>query len=182
MAGYEQFKSGQAPAQSELAMLSQFAVQLNAAELEVAKLEETLAVAKAKVTDLAERQIPELMDTLGMKTFTTKDGFRVEIKRTIRASIPVAKRDEAMRWLDDNGHSGLIKRSVLVAFDRSQEKAALKLEQQLGKKFENVKTDLKVEPSTLRSWIAEQLERGEAVPLELFGAWEQRIAKITTVE
>lgn len=181
-AGYEAFKGGQGPAQSELAMLAQFAGQLNSAELEVAKLEEALAAAKGKVTDLAERQIPELMDTLGMKTFTTKNGFKVEVKRTIRASIPAASKDKAMKWLDDNGHSGLIKRSVLVAFDRTQEKEAAKLEQQLGKKFENVKTDLKVEPSTLRAWIAEQLEAGAEVPLELFGAWEQRIAKITAVE
>jgi hypothetical protein len=181
MTGYEAFK-GSAAAPSDLALLSQLATQLNAAELEAAKLEEQLAAAKAQVTDLAERQIPELMDGLGLKTFTTTSGFRVDVKRTIRASIPAAKKDEAMRWLDDNGHSGLIKRSVLVAFDREQEKDARKLEQQLGKKFENVKTELKVEPSTLRAFIGEQLALGAEMPLELFGAWEQRIAKITAVE
>jgi hypothetical protein len=181
MTGYEQFKSG-AAAPSQLALLADLAGALNAAELEAAKLTEQLAAAQAKVTDLAERQIPELMDGLGLKTFTTKAGFRVDVKRTIRASIPAARKDEAMRWLDDNGHSGLIKRSVLVAFDREQEKDARKLEQQLGKKFENVKTELKVESSTLRAFIGEQLAAGAAVPLELFGAWEQRIAKITATE
>lgn len=180
MSGYEQFK-GDGAAPSDLATLSRLAEQLNSAELEAAKLEEQLAAAKAKVTDLAERQIPEMMDGLGMKTFTTKSGFRVDVKRTIRASIPAGNKDRAMKWLDDHGHSGLIKRSILVAFDRDQEKEARKLEAQLGKKFENVKTDLKVEPSTLRSFIGEQLEKGEAIPLELFGAWEQRIAKITAV-
>ena len=180
MSGYEQFKDdGAAP--SDLATLSRLAEQLNSAELEAAKLEEQLAAAKAKVTDLAERQIPEMMDGLGMKTFTTTSGFRVDVKRTIRASIPAGNKDRAMKWLDDHGHSGLIKRAIMVAFDRDQEKEARKLEEQLGKKFENVKTDLKVEPSTLRAFIGEQLEKGEAIPLELFGAWEQRIAKITAV-
>lgn len=180
MTGYEQF-AGSAAAPSDLALLSDLATALNEAELDAARLEEQLAAAKAKVTDLAERQIPELMDSLGMKTFTTTAGFRVDVKRTIRASIPVARRDEAMRWLDNNGHSGLIKRSVLVAFDREQEKEARKLEEQLGNKFENVKTELKVESSTLRAFIGEQLAAGVAIPLDLFGAWEQRIAKITTV-
>lgn len=181
MTGYEQF-AGPSASASELAMLSGLASDLNAAELEQAKLELQLEAAKKKVTDLSERQIPELMDSLGLKTFTTTSGFKIDVKRTIRASIPAARKDEAMKWLDDNGHSGLIKRSVLVAFDRSQEKEAHKLEAQLSKKFENVKTDLKVEPSTLRSFLGEQLEAGVAVPLDLFGAWEQRTAKITTVK
>lgn len=179
--GYEQFK-GDAAAPSDLATLSQFAASLNAAELEAAKLEAQLAAAKAKVADLSERQIPELMDSLGMKTFTTTAGFRVDVKRTIRASIPAANKDRAMKWLDDNGHSGLIKRAIMVAFDRDQEKEAAKLETQLAKKFENVRTDLRVEPSTLRAFIGEQLAAGSPIPLELFGAWEQRIAKITAVE
>lgn len=177
--GYEQFQEGAAP--SDLATLSRLAVQLNEAELAVAKLEEQMKAAHARVTELAERQIPELMDSLQLKTFTTTSGFRIDVKRTIRASIPAANKERAMKWLDDHGHSGLIKRSIMVAFDRTQEKEARKLEEQLSKKFENVKTDSKVEPSTLRSFLGEQLEKGENVPMDLFGAYEQRIAKITTV-
>jgi hypothetical protein len=170
------------PAPAALSLLSRLADELNAAELAEAKLEAALAEAKAKVTDLAERQIPELMDEVGIKTITTTSGFRVDVRRIIRASIPAGSKEEAMKWLDDNGHSGLIKRSVRVAFDRTQETEARKLEAQLGKKFENVKTELKVEPSTLAAFIGERLANGDAIPLELFGAWQQRIAKITAVK
>lgn len=167
---------------ADLSTLSQLARDLNEAQLEAARIEEQLKAANAKVTDLAEKQIPDLMDQIGMRTFTTSDGFKVDVRETIRASVPAAKKEAAMQWLDDNGHSGLIKRSILVAFDRQQEKEARKLEAQLSKKFENVKTDLKVEPSTLRAFIGEQLEKGEAIPLDLFGAWRQRIAKITATK
>jgi hypothetical protein len=170
------------PTTAALSLLSRLANDLNAAELEVAKLEAALTAAKARVTDFAEHQIPELMDEIGIKTITTTSGFRVDVRKIIRASIPAGSKDEAMKWLDDHGHSGLIKRSILVAFDRTQEKEARKLEEQLGKKFENVKTELKVEPSTLRSFIGERLANGDEIPLELFGAFQQRIAKITAVE
>jgi len=76
----------------------------------------------------------------------------------------------------------LIKRNISVAFSRDQEVIAHELEAQLGARFENVRTDRKVEPSTLRSWIGEQLEAGAEVPLELFGAWEQRVARISKAE
>lgn len=176
--GYEQFRESTA-SNSDLSRLSQLADQLNAAELSVAKLDEQLNAARARVQDLAERQIPELMDQLGMESFKTRNGFKIDVKRTVRASVPEARREEAWKWLDKNGHSGIIKRTVLVAFTREQEKEAKALQRELGKEFENVKTDLKVEPSTLRAFIAEQLAAGASIPMDLFGAWVQRIAKIS---
>jgi hypothetical protein len=178
MSGYDQFKT--APTSDALAQLNRLAAELNAAEVEAEKAKESLAKANEVVTDLAERQIPELMDQLGLAEYRTTEGFRIKIAKTIRASIPAAQKDAAMDWLDEHGHGGLVKRTVLVSFSREEEVKAAKLVTELGKKFENVATDRKVEPSTLRAFIAEQLSGGEAIPLPLFGAWEQRIAKITT--
>ncbi len=178
MTGYEDYTP--APSADGLAKLSQLAVDLNAAELEAARIGEELKRANERVKDLAERDIPELMDSLGMAEFRTTAGFKIKVTKTIRASIPEAQRDAAMAWLDDNGHGGLIKRSIVVSFDRGDIEKAKKLQEQLEKKFENVRSDTKVEPSTLRAFIGEQLEKGENIPLPLFGAWEQRIAKIST--
>ncbi len=168
------------PSADGLKRLSELAIELNKAELEVAKIEEQLKKAKAAVTELAEKDIPELMDSLGVAEFKTTAGFKIKITETIRASIPDANKPAAMAWLDAHGHGGLIKRSIVVAFDREQQEAAQELQAELETKFENVKSDLKVEPSTLRAFIGEQLEKGEPIPLQLFGAWQQRIAKIAT--
>ena len=178
MAGYEDYIPP--PSEDGLAKLSQLAVELNAAELEAARIGDELKKANERIKDLAERDIPELMDSLGMAEFRTTAGFKIKVTKTIRASIPEAQKDAAMAWLDDNGHGGLIKRSIVVAFDRGDIEKAKKLQEQLEKKFENVRSDTKVEPSTLRAFIGEQLEKGENIPLPLFGAWEQRIAKIST--
>jgi hypothetical protein len=84
-----------------------------------------------------------------------------------------------MQWLDDHGHGGIIKRNITVGFNRDQEGDASVLQDELSDRFENVKADRKVEPSTLRAFIADQLEAGAAVPLDLFGAWEQRVARVS---
>lgn len=180
MEGYEDYTSD--PVSADVAGLGKLADQLAQAEEEAAALEAKLANVRARITDLGERQIPEMMDQLGMRTIVTANGFKVDVKSTVRASIPAANKERAMDWLDKNGHGGLIKRNIQVAFNRDQEQLAHELEAELGEKFENVRTDRKVEPSTLRAWISEQLEAGAEVPLDLFGAWEQRIARISKSE
>lgn len=177
MEGYEAFS--EAPVSADLNGLSKLATELAGAEAEAARLEERLAQIKTRITDLAEKQIPEMMDSLGMAQFVTTTGFKIDVRKTIRASIPVGKREEAMEWLDAHGHGGLIKRAITVSFSRDQEQEASNLQYELADQFENVKADRKVEPSTLRAFIADQLEAGEEVPLELFGAWEQRVARVS---
>jgi len=178
MTGYEQFKTD--PGADGLAVLSQLAVDLNQADLAVARREEDLRKAQQVATDLSERQIPELMDSLGIETFTTTAGLKVTVGRTIRASIPAAQKEQAMAWLDEHGHGGLIKRSVVVAFNREDEAQAKRLAENLQETYGSVKSDQKVESSTLRAFIAERLKLGEDIPLALFGAWEQRKAKVAT--
>jgi hypothetical protein len=167
------------PNSGDLEELALLAERLQEADLEVARAEEALRRAQKIQSDLAEHQIPEKMDEVGVETFRTKSGFTISVKETIRASIPAARKDEAFQWLEDHGHGGLIKRTVVVGFDREEEAQARNLVQQLGSEFENVKTDRKVEPSTLRAFIAERLRAEEDIPLALFGAYRQRVAKVT---
>lgn len=167
------------PSKGDLAELALLAQRLHDAKLDAARAEEEFKRTQKVVTDLEEHLIPDKMAEVGLEKFTTTTGFKIEVKETIRASIPVAKRDDAFQWLEDNGHGGLIKRTVVVGFDRDQEEKAKELRVQLEREFENVKTDRKVEPSTLRAFIAERLRAEEDIPLPLFGAYRQRTAKVT---
>ena len=177
MEGYEAFN--EAPVSADLAGLSRLAEELAKAQAAETEAAENLDRIKARIVDLAERQIPELMDNLGVEQFRTTSGFEITVRKTIRASVPASRRDEAMQWLDDHGHGGIIKRNITVGFNRDQEGDASVLQDELSDRFENVKADRKVEPSTLRAFIADQLEAGAAVPLDLFGAWEQRVARVS---
>ena len=162
----------------DLAAVSKLAEDLREAQTQVEILMEALEVAQKRVTDIAEHQLPELMDAVGLETISTQSGLVVQLKNTVRASIPAARREEAMRWLEDTGHGAMIKREVSVAFGRDQESQAKELVRELGDEYD-VKTDCRVESSTLRAWVAEQLESGHEVPQDLFGVFQQRQAKVS---
>ena len=164
----------------DLKTLARLAGELQQAKLNVQNIEEQLKTAKAKVRDIGEKRIPDLMELIGISDFSTTSSppVRITVKNVIRASVPASRRFEAYSWLDDHGHGGLIKRSIQVSFDREAISDAKQLQKELDTRFENVREDQKVEPSTLRAWIKEQLSQGEPVPMELFGAWEQRIAHV----
>ncbi len=162
----------------KLTGLTNLVTTMREEETAVADLEAKLKHAKERLRDVAERQIPDLMDEVGLKDFVTSEGLKVTIKRTIRASIPTGNKESAMAWLDDHGHGALIKRMVNVAFNPDEEDKAAALMQDLKSDFPMVKTDRRVESATLRAFIREKIEAGDEIPLELFGAWEQRIAKV----
>jgi hypothetical protein len=168
MTGYDKFKS--APTTDQLSQLSTLVRQMHDAELELAKAESELAIRKDALREVAEKQIPELMAQVGIKTFETSDGFVVSIKKTYTAAPTVAQRDEAYDWLEQHGHGGLVKRTVEVGFGVKQGAEAAALMDKLRKDFEDVRGERKVESATLRAWVRQRIESGDAFPRELFNA------------
>lgn len=142
-----------------------------AAELELKRVNE-------RYRAVAERDLPELMAELGLTEFRTERGLRISIKETVRASIPDGRREDAMRWLDDNGHGALVKRMVSVSFNREQAEEARKLMEQISGEFPTAREERKVESATLRAFIRQELEAGHDIPLELFGAFVQKTAEV----
>lgn len=160
-----------------LAQLSLLAEQQAQAQSKVAQLEAQLAEARDELKDLAERQVPELMDSVGISEFKTSSGLKIKIDETIRASISKVNAARAFTWLKDHGHAALIKSKVSVAFGKGQEGDAEALAKQLSESFE-VEMNTTVHPQTLGAWVRERLGEGEEVPLELFGVHRQRVSKI----
>lgn len=163
----------------ELTQLQQLAERQASAAARVAELEAKLNKAREELRDLAERQVPELMDQIGMTEFKTATGLQINIVETIRASIPKARAPLAFAWLKDHGHAALIKRVVKVAFGRGEDEKAEALRDELKGEYE-VEDDASVHPSTLAAFVREKLRDGEEIPLDLFGVHRQRESKIKT--
>lgn len=176
---YSEFQTG--PGENILAQLSATAVELKQAQAEEARLEQELKDAKARVRHLSERALPELMDAAEMSEFSTKDGIKIKVDERIRASIPAANHVNAMSWLEEHGHENLIKRQVIVEFDRDEEAWANKFQRDCEKRKKplNAKTKKAVHPQTLAKLIKDELEKGTDVPLDTFGAFRQRFTKIS---
>lgn len=166
-------------AENSLAELERLAEELDASQREVDNLELKLGRAKEKVRDLQEEQIPELMLPLGQEILKTRGGLVIELKDAVYARISAENQPEAHKWLDENGHSRMIKRKVVVTFEREQGEEARELLQKLRASFPYSREESKVEPSTLKAWARRQLEEGNAVPEDLFGVHVKQVAKIT---
>lgn len=146
----------------------------------IAQLEAEEETLKKELRELTCTTIPALMDTeLCLEEVKTPDGVRVQIKEDVESNISQERKTAALTWLEVNGHAALIKRNITVAFNREQSEEASKLVQELAKTYPGVDLDSKVHPSTLKSWVKAMLEEGKPFPLDLFGVFRRRTAKIT---
>jgi len=165
----------------ELNQLQQLAEAQAAVEAEMADLDARLTKAREKHRDLAERQVPELMDQIGMTEFKTTTGLKITVAEKIRAAIPKAKAPLAFHWLKENGHAAMIKRVVSVSFGKGEDEKAQDFCKTLSEEYE-YDDKASVHPSTLAAFVKEKLESGEEVPLDLFGVHRQRASKITAAK
>lgn len=158
------------PTGDKLGQLSRYVEIMRKYQSKVAQLEEELKEAKRALTQVEEESIPAYMEELGLKSITLSDGSKVQINSVIYASIPADRHDEAMAWLVSNGHSDLIKLMVQGQFGKEQYETARAVSAYLNDAGAEVSTKESVHPSTLRAFIKEQLEQGEDIPLDVFGA------------
>ena len=148
----------------------------------LAKEEERLKTLKAEIREIEERELPDAMRACnGMTRFDLKDGSQIKIKDDIFCSIPVDKKADALKWLEENGHAGLIKHDVKVSFAKGEYDEADKLIKVLNKNFKNIPYDENstVHSQTLKAFAKDQYKLGETLPENLFNVYEASIAKVT---
>lgn len=147
-------------------------------ELALEELEEKVVAKKERVKDLSERQLPDLMERMGLTQFVTKQGFKVEMKDKVFARIPEECRVQALQWLKDNGAGAIVRHDFKLSFKLSQrgyaEKARLLLEDS-GLPY---KEDPNVHHATLTSFAREKLEKGEELPESLFSVVQNKTVNI----
>jgi len=139
-----------------------------------------LADAKDAFRRTETEDLPELMREVGLGAVLLLDGTSVAVTDEVDCGITEARKPDAHRWLIDNGFGGLIKTGVSLDFERGNQEAATEFCEQvvelIGRTPEIVE---RVHPATLKSFVKEQLEKGIAVPFDLFGVRPYSKAKIT---
>ena len=168
------------PQPGDLEALSSLAQVQRDLELQIEEKEEELKKLKEEHRSIAWTAIPEKMDELELETFTTKSGLVITISEELRTSMPKAKAAEGCNWLEENDLGDIIKRAFIIRFNRGDEAWAAKFERDCKQRKKPLDIDrtTEVPSATLKKVIKELLEDGVDVPMELFGAHRQRIAKI----
>lgn len=187
LTGIDFGEHAQTPATPDkLSELTALVRELETAEVEVAEAEQQLALRKERLRGLVEHKIPELMLELKQPILHTSDGRKITVKDVVRATLPEANRPKGFEWLLKNGHGGLIKRTVEVAFPAVKGAEAEALLGKLGTEFgQNVRQVMKVEPSTLTSFVKKQLAlqagetyEGPKLPTDVFDVREFKHASV----
>jgi 16S rRNA C1402 N4-methylase RsmH len=157
--------------QQGLTSVAALARQIRDKEERIQSLEEKLKDEKKALLKLTDEEMPAMLAEIGISSFSLDDGSTVEVKQTYGASILMDNRPAAYEWLRDNGYDDIIKNTVLCQFGRREDDRAsafAAFAQQQGYVPEQ-KTE--IHPQTLRAFVKERVEEGDAFPMELFGAW-----------
>jgi hypothetical protein len=166
-----------------IAVVDQSIAALKYERGQVAVLELQFKKAQERVRELEEKTIPELLTSIGWREgskLVTPAGHKVELKKSVHASIYAAHREEVFEWLDNSGNGGMVKRKVIVPFGRDDEDKVRALEDLLKKDYPNVGEERKVEPATFSAWVRQRVEAGEELPPDSWISIEDKtVAKIS---
>ena len=158
--------------------LSELVIQLQKLEDEVKDDEERLKLKKQKIDKISGVIIPEIMESMKLKTMKLADGSGIEVKEIYSATIPVAQKEGAFNWLRENDLGDLIKNEVTVSFGRGEDnKASEYATLAKGQGYEPVQK-VGVHPQTLKAVVRERVESGQDMPVNLFNTFVGNQTKI----
>ncbi len=158
--------------------ISALAQQQVDAEQRVAELEERLNQANEILTRIRDVQLPDAMISVGMESFSLKDGTSIMVSKFYSASIPRERQIEAFAWLRSNQFGEIIKREIKSRFGKGEDEAASALTKILAEKKIPFEDKESVHPQTLKAFVRERIEAGENLPMESFGVFIGNRAKV----
>jgi len=159
--------------------LSSHVLQLQSLEDEIKLDEERLSRKKERADKLSQQVIPEIMDSMKMKTMKLRDGSSIEIKEIYSATIPKDKQEGAFNWLRNSDLGDLIKNEITVSFGRNEDNKAREYANLAESNGYQPQQKLKVEPMTLKALYRERVEKGMDLPSEHFNLFKGNKTKIT---
>ena len=133
--------------------------------------EENIKNTKKELEHVSGEIIPTMMSEMGLSHLKLMDGSSVDVKPHYSATITVANKEAAFKWLRNNGLGDIIKNEISVSFGRNEDNKAADyavLAQERG--FQPTQK-LKVEPMTLKALVRERIEAGKEMPTELFNVF-----------
>lgn len=167
---------------SDLQRAVQLAELLLQLRKNVERIKGELDAAEKDMRRVEQEDLPDLMQELGLETFKLKTGEMVEVKPEVDCSITEEKRRTAHEWLTANGFGGLIKTEVVVTFGRGEHDDAEGFAKEVAEQGKQPAVVERVHPSTLKSFVKEQMAAGKPVPFDLFGVHPYNKVKISSAK
>mgnify|MGYP001380229535 FL=1 len=135
--------------------------------------EENIKNTKKQLEHLSGEVIPTMMSEMGLSHLKLMDGSSVDVKPHYSATITVANKEAAFKWLRDNGLGDIIKNEISVSFGRNEDNKAADYAALAQERGFQPTQKLKVEPMTLKALVRERIEAGKEMPTEIFGVFSE---------
>ena len=164
---------------TEIKSLSDQVLRLRDLEAEVKAQEEKIKQTQKEIARISEDVIPTMLSEMGLSQLKLADGSSVDVKPFYSASISVANREKAYKWLRDNGLGDIIKNDVVVSFGRHEDNKAVDYANLAKSQGFEPTQKLKVEPMTLKALVRERIEAGEDMPMDIFNVYVGNRTKLT---
>ena len=166
---YSELTSESAPNETDLlCRISTLADEMHAVDKKIAETDLALKKLKEKHRQISEEQLPELFEEAEMTELKTRSGLPLKLKNKVFTNISKDRKPKAIAWLDENGQGGMVKRNVIIDFDKTQEEKVKALLRLIGKGWQNNRTELDVHASTVKAFVVRQLAEGNVIPLDIF--------------
>lgn len=163
-----------------LERLTKLAEEAQTLERVINEMTIALADKQDQLDKILRTEIPDIFTELAIEEYKLKDGSKMTVKDDIKCGISEERKPAAFQWLRENNFDGIIKTNVSVSFGKGEAEMAEKAKEALIEAgFTEAVVDDSVHWQTLKSFVKEQLAEGTAIPLDTFGVFEFRVAKIT---
>jgi HEAT repeat protein len=177
------YEENEAPVTDEaLATVAALAEKQLREEAEVERLEALLKDAKEQLRHTSMEALPTAMDEVGdvgLTSFELRSGHVVSVEDKLSASIPKKNKSACAKWLEDNGHESIVRKTVTLSFGRGEEDALNDLCTVLeDEDFCEYEIAEDMNTTTIKALCKELMEDGEEFPLKLFGIYEYRQATV----
>lgn len=167
------------PSDASLSTLSQLGESLYKAEQTVLDLEARLKAAKRQRDYIAQQAIPEFLAENDIESISLTGGRRIDVKPILSVTPLAANRPLVYAEVEAKGDGNLIKRTVTVPLGKGEDEKLKQLLASLQEQGLDAKVDTKIEPSTLKKWVRNRLEKGLPVDKKLFGVRDFSRAEFT---
>lgn len=177
----DRVESAPAADEGELSLITTLADRFMVEQQTVLEIEANLKAAKEAARITQEVDLPQAMLDVGMRAFTLKNGFGVDIVNVVHAGITEANKPAAYAYLKKNKQDDIIKRDITITFGRGEEQRCAQALDTLKADFPENKIVEKtsIHAQTLGAFVREQLREGSDLPQDIFGVYTKTYAALT---
>jgi len=164
---------------ADLGVVTALARKMWKLEVEVNAERFKLKEMESELRRLSEVDLPTALQEAGVESLTLANGYRLGITETLYASIPEKNKKECAEWLCDHDLPDLVGYALITTFSSYQGEEAANTAAALREQGLMVELRPGMNTTSVKAALRELMEKGEDVPLSLFGAYLLRRAVLS---